>query len=308
MRMTRAATRTGTLLFSGLILLVACGQPSDRAGSPSRSKVPESHAPSSGEEGSELGFDRPPPVTVHYDNESIELEAWTFCYDSGCADGMPPENPPNVGSPEEVTIGFPLEGWSFEASFETAGERCARVQSTELEETEDGFLLRPIGHAGTYDVTLFGKGGGDLFVTFRWTTPNDGPLPEPEARAAILADHDGRVDSYGVELAVDNLAATPREASATITVEAADGESLSFEAKPTRTRCLPEGSLYFDGPDDEGLAAAQLGDGSGSFTYTVELRLDGERHVATARWPDDEIRGNEPSVALEFSPPLPALE
>lgn len=58
-----------------------------------------------------------------------------------------------------------------------------------LEATDDGaLLLRPAGHAGTYDVTLFGKGDGDLFVTFRWTTPSDGTLSPPEARLAVLAD------------------------------------------------------------------------------------------------------------------------
>ena len=37
-------------------------------------------------------------------------------------------------------------------------------------------------------MTLFGRGNGDLFVTFRWTTPSDGPMPVPEARLAVLAD------------------------------------------------------------------------------------------------------------------------
>ncbi len=35
--------------------------------------------------------------------------------------------------------------------------------------------------------------------------------------------------------------------------------------------------------------------------------LDGVRHLATASWPADEIVGNEPSVALEFTPHLPAV-
>jgi hypothetical protein len=91
------------------------------------------------------------------------------------------------------------------------------VQEVPLEATGgEEFVLRPAGFASTYDVTLFGRGNGDLFVTFRWTTPTDGPLPVPEARLAVLAGHDGRVDSYGVELEVINLARTPKRASATI--------------------------------------------------------------------------------------------
>ena len=63
--------------------------------------------------------------------------------------------------------------------------------------------------------------------------------------------------------------------------------------------------MYWDGPDEQGLAAAALGDGP--FTYKVDLLLDGDRYVATATWPADEIVGNEPSVALHFNPNLPAL-
>lgn len=79
-----------------------------------------------------------------------------------------------------------------------------------LEHARDsGFVLRPAGRAGTYDVTLFGRGNGDLFTDFRWTTTTDGPLARPSARLAVLADHDGQVDSYGIELELVNLAAPP---------------------------------------------------------------------------------------------------
>ena len=287
------------VIVVSVVVAAACGHPSvtppgerDRAPSAERAApgVPEA----------------PPPVTVTTSEGSIALEPWTYCYGNGCADGMPPEHPPHVGDDREVVVEYPLPGWSFQASFSPAGERCGRVQTVPLEETQDGaFVLRPAGYAGDYEVTLTGRGDGDLFVTFRWTTPVDGPLPEPRARAAILADNDGNVDSYGVEIHVSNLARTPRRAHATVTVESRDGNALTFEATRARTRCLPEGTVYWDGPDSEGLEAAKLGDGP--FRYTVALTLDGARHVATATWPDDEIRANEPSVALDFSPELPAL-
>ena len=239
-------------------------------------------------------------------DRSIDLTAWTFCFGNLCADGNPPADPPDVGSPEEVTVEFPLPGWSFKASFVPAGERCGREQQAPLTETADGrFILRPVGHADTYDVTLFGRGDGDLFVTFRWTTPTDGPLPEPEARLAVLAGHDGQIDSYGVELELSNLARTPAEAEATITVRAETGEEITFEATRAKSRCWPEGTVYWDGPDQGGLDAAALGERP--FTYEVEVVLDGARYVATASWPTDEIVGNEPSVALEFTPDLPAV-
>jgi hypothetical protein len=248
----------------------------------------------------------PPPVTVRSADRSIELAAWSYCFGNRCVSGGPPLEPPDVGSPEEVFVDFPLEEWSFEAYFIPAGERCGRAQQVPVEDTgEGGFVLRPAGYAGAYDVSLFGSGEGSLSVTFRWTTPEDGPLPEPEARTAILGGSARNPTSYGIELAIDNLAETPERASATITVRAADGESLTFEAEQARSRCRPEGSLYWDGPDDMGQRATQLGEGP--FRYRVVLMLDGKRYVARAQWPDDEIKGNEPSVRLDFRPGLPAL-
>jgi hypothetical protein len=248
----------------------------------------------------------PPPVTVRSGDRSIELRPWTYCYGNGCVDGIPPADPPDIGSPEQVVVEYPLAGWSFTASFRPADDECGRQQDVPLEPRGDRTqVLSPAGHAATYEVTLFGEGNGDLFVTFRWTTPSDGPLPAPEARLAVLADHDGRVDSDGVELEVKNLAATPVDAAATITMRAEDGRAVTFDATPAAVACLPMGTVYWDGPDDQGLAAAATA--QGPFTYEVELVLDGVRHVATAIWPDDVIPGNEPSVALHFQPGLPAL-
>jgi hypothetical protein len=248
----------------------------------------------------------PPPVTLRFGNEAIELEAYSYCFESVCADGFPPEPLPDVGSPDDLVVDFPLEGWTFTTIFTPTGAKCGRNHHVPLTAGLDGtFALGPAGLAGTYDVTLFGEGGGDLSVAFRWTTPTDGPLPQPEARLALLADHDGRLDSYGVELHVSNLARTPRRAAASITVRSDTGDTITFEATPSDDRCLPEGTVYWDGPDSEGLAAAAL-DGE-TFMYEVELVLDGAVYVGTGTWPDDEIVGNEPSVALEFTPDLPAL-
>lgn len=154
-------------------------------------------------------------------------------------------------------------------------------------------------------MTLFARGESSLSTTFRWTTPTDGPLPEPRARLAILGGEGGQETSYGVELEVSNLESTPESARARITVRAEGGESLSFNAGLSPRRCFPEGTLYFDKPDDEGSAAAELGDRP--FTYEVTLTLDGKRYRARAVWPRDQIPGNHPSVRLHFSPPLPAL-
>jgi Sigma-70 region 2 len=125
---------------------------------------------------------RRPPVTLHFLDRSVELQPYTYCYREGCVDGGPREPVPDVGTPPFVTIEYPLDGWSFTALFTQSGAECGRVQSVPLTPNGDGtFTLEPIGFAGDYNVSLFGRWrrGGDLSVGFRWTTLTDGPLPEP---------------------------------------------------------------------------------------------------------------------------------
>jgi hypothetical protein len=100
-------------------------------------------------------------VTVRTDDRSFELQPWAYCYGSGCADGRPPPDPRDVGDLSSIVVEFPLGGWTFEASFEQVGVACPRRQSVEVAKTGDHiFLLAPAGAAGTYDVTLFGRGNG----------------------------------------------------------------------------------------------------------------------------------------------------
>jgi hypothetical protein len=312
MRFGIAATKWATIALAISLLLAACGEAApeprvEAAPGTTTAAAPSSEPTASTEPTAPpLDLEKPPPVTVRFFDESVALEAWTYCYRNVCADGAPPVDPPDVGNPGEVVVEFPLGEWSFGAEFRPAGKKCGRIQVVQLEPVGDGrFLLRPAGYAGTYDVTLFGRGAGDLFTTFRWTTPADGPLPTPEARLAVLAHSARRPHSYGVELELTNLVRTPKHASARITVQARDGDAITFGAKRSDLRCLPEGTVYWDGPDARGLESAALGEGP--FDYRVELELDGTRYVAVATWPADEIAGNEPSVALHFTPRLPGL-
>lgn len=247
----------------------------------------------------------PPPFRVAYPGHELRLHPHTWCYRAGCVDGVAPD-PPSVGTAEELHVYVPLRGWHLTATFTPEGARCGRLQSVEPARVEDGtFVLRPAGHADKYDVDLFAQGpGGDMVARLRWTTPQDGPLPTPSARLSVIAEHDGEPDSYGVELAVDNLAATPHRVQAHIAITAASGRSHAFDATRARQLCRRPGSLYFDGPDAAGKVAARLG--SSPFTYVVVLTLDGTIYRATARYPRDVIVGNEPSVALSFTPDLPA--
>ncbi len=144
-----------------------------------------------------------------------------------------------------------------------------------------------------------------MIGSLRWQAPAGRAMPEPSARLALIADHDGEPDSYGLELALEDLAESPTRVSAEIEVTASNGRSMTFGVEESRDPCRSTGDLYFDHPDEPAKKAAQLGDFP--FTTTVTLTLDGRTYRATAVYPDDEIKGNEPSVALQFTPELPAL-
>ena len=130
-----------------------------------------------------------------------------------------------------------------------------------------------------------------------------GTFPEAATgSAAVLADHDGELDSYGVELYVQDLAEQPREASATVTVTSAQGRSVTLTPR-WDDECYSEGSLSFRASDDQGRRATELG--AGPFTYDVALTLDGTTYHGTGTWPDDETEDIAPHVRLTWAPPLP---
>ena len=251
------------------------------------------------------GLDGPPPFRVRYDDREVVLHPYAFCFGNGCADGAPTDVV-SVGSPAEVHVFVPVEGWSLEATVTTGDARCGRRQTVRPDGADGWYVLRPVGRAGDQRVDLFASGdGGDMIAAFDWRTATEGPLPEPEALTALVADHDGRPDSYGVELTLANLASTPETATARVTVTAANGRSLTFDAHRSTQGCQAEGTVFFDGPDRSGRAAADLG--GFPFRYDITVTLDGSTHRATARYPADEIEDHEPSVRLDFEPPLPAM-
>jgi hypothetical protein len=308
------------LAVSATLLAAACGNDSLTTVDPP-SSAPGGPAPTAtttaGVQHDQTGIDQPPPFRVRYNRNELAVYPHTYCYDSGCVDGFD-ANPTDIGSPREIKVHVPVrelelsvhareltrEPRADQPFFEaTCGGRSFDVP---VEDLGDGwYLVRPFGPAAHYDIELFARGGGDMIGALRWRTPADGPMPEPSARLALIADNDGEPDSHGLELAIDDLAATPARASAEIEVTAGDGRSVTLHAEESKVSCRSAGDLYFDHPDKPAKAAAQLGDFP--FTTTVTLTLDGRTYRATAVYPDDEIKGNEPSVSLQFMPKLPAL-
>lgn len=306
------------LLVATMLLTCACGAEPSLTVHEAPTSTPSGPAPTvtrtSGAQPEAPGSP-PPPFRVRYDGRELVLHPHTYCL-SACVDGVV-LSPPEVGSPAELQVYVPVEELTLSAHVReltrepspsraffdaTCGGRSFALPVEDL--GEGWYAVRPAGPAADYMVELFAQGRGDMVANLRWRTPADEALPQPTARLALIADHDGRPDSYGLELAIEDLAETPARAVAEIEVTAGNGRSLTFEATQAKGSCRSEGDLYFDGPDEPAKAAARLG--GFPFTTTVTLTLDGRVHRASAVYPDDEIEGYEPSVSLHFSPELPA--
>lgn len=255
-------------------------------------------------------IEAPPPFRVRYGGRELVLHPHTYCYGNGCVDGVVTE-PTDVGSPADLLVHVPVRRFRLEVSLtevrpgQQSRRSCAgRQMRAPVEDLGGGwYRIRPFGPAATYDVGLFASGHGDMAGEVRWTTPSAGPMPTPAAQLALIADHDGRPDSYGLELSVSALDRTPRRAAAQVEVRAGNGRRTTITAQRQRGACV--GDLWFGAPDEVARAAARLG--GFPFTTRVTLTLDGVRHVATAVYPRDEIAGSEPYVPLAFTPALPGL-
>jgi hypothetical protein len=252
-----------------------------------------------------------PPVTLDLDGQRVDLQPWTACYGNGCYDGFARKPYADVGQRDTVPFSFPDRGWTFTASFRSGEhDECPRTITVPVRKTSDRtFEVTPAGPAGSWIVDLAGarEGGGDVHTTFSWTTTTDGPLPGPATGSAgVLADHDGELDSYGVEIYVQDLAEAPQDATATVTVTSARGESVTLSPRLARGGCRGSGQLWFRASDDQGRRATQLG--AGPFTYDVALTLDGTTYHGLGTWPDDETADIAPHIPLTWTPALPAYE
>jgi hypothetical protein len=111
-----------------------------------------------------------PPLTLLLSDRMIVMAPWSYCYGNTCVDGIRPEHLDDVGSPEQVAFSFPVPGWEFEVTFSPEGVPHPRPITGRASQTSGTtFEVVPPTDPGTYDVNLFGQGGGDVSFTFRWT-------------------------------------------------------------------------------------------------------------------------------------------
>ncbi len=266
---------------------------------PNNKPAPEQAAPDWDGEGV-------PPLTLMLDDRMVVMAPWSYCYANACIDGMPPEGLDHVGSPDAVRFSFPEPGWTFEATFKEAGDECGRSITIPAEATDGHeFEVPAAGPADDWEVDLFGRGpGGDVIYTFGWTTPTLGTLPEPDGYLGLISVSGDETHVYGAELSINDLASTPANATAVITLTAANGATRTLAPMHPTRDCMGEGQLFFRGPDSLVQGLEDLG--PFPYSYTVKLTMDGTTYTGTAVYPDDEIKDLEPYTALTFDPPLPA--
>lgn len=306
-----------------LVLLAgACGRGEDVTATPAQ-PPPSQPVASTAMEAPVLtavpGDSRPPPVWVRGGGQELVLSPWSSCWRaptySVCSDGRPPESPPHVGNPAELEVDFPVPDWGFTATAAPTGVACGREQSVELPATSPTtYRLVPIGAAGDYTITLFGRAregaaqGGDVATSFRWHTPRDGPNEAPAATASIIGGNPTEPRSFGVELTARALGISTQTGTvhASVAVTSVNGAAMSIDLEPRPAGdCVPEGTLYLGAPEEVGKEAAALG--PAPFRYDVTLVLDGIPYRGTGTWPDDQRSECSPCTTLRFDPPLPAL-
>lgn len=248
---------------------------------------------------------------VAEDGSIVDRAPWTACLSNGCWDGAPTLGGPvhSVGSPDALYFAFDYPGWTFhDVSFnpvdETCHQRVITVRATQV--SDQVFRIDPAGAPGPWRVDVFGRGPqGDAVASVLWNTPSPGTRGAPAAGiSAVLAAHDGRLDSYGVELSLSRLDRSYPDATAALTVTSASGRSVTMHPDSSSRGCGREGTVYFTAGEEVGRRATRIGDGP--FTYTAKVHLGPTTYVGTGTYPDDLIKGNEPSIRLTWDPPLPS--
>jgi hypothetical protein len=220
----------------------------------------------------------------------VSLGAWATCWSdksggaSFCADGVPPEDPPNLGvTSAPIVVSFPMEGWTFTGTFRHPDDSCRVALAASADEADGHWTLPLTGPAGAYEVDLYGQGPeGDVAVSFAVRSAVDGAIALPRASLDVLADDDGSPRYYGpATLTVGGLGRTPDEG------------------------CMPTGSVALVADAGNAVERDVPSEfGPPPYTFETRLELDGTTYIAISRWPAD-VDETTSSVLPTFEPPLP---
>lgn len=257
-----------------------------------------------------LDMDKPPRLVVYGDGAPVSVDATSFCWGGGCADGayLPGRWPHVSGASLPITVAPDV---SVYVAMRSLDRGCTTSDSAYLTSDHQGrAVLEPFGPPGRYEVSVSIQrpGGGDASYELVWKTSAAGSPPAARAEMGLLAAHadDGHLMAFGPSVETWGVRAADLT-GVTATVTAADGSAytlppLKRTADRDRPGC-PPASVTYQGSDADGTPA--LGLGPGPYTYRVTLTIDGKRYVGTGVWPRDENRYDHPYVPLTFQPPLP---
>ena len=193
---------------------------------------------------------------LQLDGRQVALEPWTSCYGNMCSDGMPVPPFEDAGDRDLVPFSFPLKGWTFEATFTPSAEgECERAITVPAEKTGDyTFAIPAAGPPGAYDVNVFGQRPGRR----RGHDVRVGDLGQRRRCRSRVATWDSSPTTvtatiaYPVELGLQDLATTPRSATATVTVTAADGATKTYGPFTPEKGCFGVGQVFFREPGNGG--------------------------------------------------------
>lgn len=277
-------------------------------------------AASSGEPGAVTVSDpdRPPAFRVKGAGDWLVVEPWSWCWGNSCADGMPPDPLPDLGTVDGPVAVELLPGSELWASWRAPGEPCGT--SLELAPVvADGVVqVAPAGGAGTWQLDLFSRppGGGDLVGSVQVTTDRDWPVPEPRLALESFFEDDGQIVQYGPIRVVASRLPGDAEAAGlagTLEVVAADGTTSGVDLElrtPDGEGCAGVGeAVLVEVGRARGPSQYEVGSrfGPPPYALTVEVAYDGRQHRAEAVWPDD-VDDESSMIPLQVDPPIQRAE
>lgn len=309
--------RIGACAAAVLVLSVAgCGHEGSAQTGARESSAAETEAPSDGV------LSGPPLLTLQRPEGEVDLAAYSWCYHDGgvggCADGAPPIHPPLTSATDPLAFTFPVEGWTFAASFRRPGPpvECERAIGVDVAAEGDGIFTVPAPvRAGRWEVQISGNSdsGGSLATTFGWIT-SAGSTTTPPARGDVgflgppsVYDDDEEIEAYGASLVLTGMPADPIDVVAELVLATPHGRA-TFPLHATHDdECPLDGTIALAGEHpNRAIDLSDLGDPP--FLHEVLLSLDGKQYVGTGQWPDDLTPAMSNQLRLTWSPPLPAWD